>query len=214
MKYNIIKTVVVATVLILAGFTYSCNRMQAIDSVSVNTNQDIATSGDSSIKDSSYSPDDNHDQADEETVAPKYWVHVCGAIEHPGVYEVSKGSRTIDAIKLAGGFLESASVDYLNLAEVTEDGMKLYVPTVEEVEQGNINENLSQSGLETKIRKLNLNTATKEELMTLNGIGEAKADAIIKYRKSNGGFEKIEDIKNISGIKDSAFDKIKDDITV
>lgn len=141
-------------------------------------------------------------------------IHVCGAVVSPGVYMCPADSRLYEVIDMAGGFCEDANDTYLNLVDKVADGQKVYVPYnsqtgdsengMQEVIQdatGAINNN---SGL------VNINTATKEQLMTLPGIGESKAADIINYRKNNGGFSKPEDIKNISGIKEAAYSKIKD----
>lgn len=132
------------------------------------------------------------------------FVYVCGAVLHEGVYELSIGSRAYEAIEKAGGFSEDAAMTYINQAEILEDETRLYVPTKEEMTA----EQAEEAG------KINLNTARKEELMTLPGVGEAKADSIIKYREVNGKFQSIEDIMQISGIKEGLFSKIKDYITV
>ncbi len=164
------------------------------------------------------------------------FVHVCGQVENPGVYELKEGQRVFEAIKMAGGFTDKAAEDYLNLAEPVWDGMRLEVPDQEQVpdtewtartgvQAGSHGEsgqpgNRTDTGMLPGNRglpsseKVNLNTATKEELMTLRGIGEARAEDIIRYREERGGFGRIEDIMEISGIKDAAFQKIKDDIIV
>ncbi|MBE5995055.1 MAG: hypothetical protein E7247_22030 [Paenibacillaceae bacterium] len=142
------------------------------------------------------------------------YVHICGEVAAPGVYELEEGSRIFQAVAVAGGFTENAAADSLNMAEPVKDGMKIQVPNQEEA-QKLLNEGADFSGsLQEGRRKVNLNTAKKDELMTLKGVGEAKADDIIRYRESHGGFQKIEDIMKISGIKEAAFQKIKDDITV
>ena len=138
----------------------------------------------------------------------KVFVHVCGEVKKPGVYELGYGSRVIDAVKIAGGFKKNAKEDYLNLAQIVEDQQRIYVPDKNEVTE----EVLEQSSNETK--KININKASKEELKNLSGIGDAKADAIIEYRENNGKYKKIEDIMKISGIKDAMFNKIKDSISV
>ncbi len=138
-------------------------------------------------------------------------VYICGEIANPGVYDMDEGDRICDIIDKAGGFTEYASTIYLNQAELIIDGQKIYVPTVEEVEAG---ASLLYSSAEEEDGKVNLNTASKEELMTLTGIGESKAEAIIAYREDNGGFETIEDIQNISGIKEAVFSTIEDQICV
>lgn len=140
----------------------------------------------------------------EEEVQTTIFVYVCGAVAKEGVYELSQGSRVYEAIEMAGGFLPNAAVTEINQAELLEDAMKIYVPTIEELAKMQ----LGGGG------KVNINRASKEELMTLPGIGEAKAESIIAYRKKNGSFRKTEDIMQIAGIKDSLYEKIKDLIQV
>lgn len=140
------------------------------------------------------------------------YVDVCGQVHAPGVYELSEGSRVFEAIERAGGATKKAALSSLNQAEKLSDGQQIYVPSVEEAQKTvQAGEDASEEGQKSKI---NLNTATKEELMTLSGIGEAKAEAIIRYRSEHGDFQSIEDIKKIEGIKDGIFNKVKDQITV
>lgn len=157
------------------------------------------------------------DSHKEESAEAKIFVHVCGAVITPGVYEISEDARVFDAIKMAGGCREDASADSLNLAQSLTDGQRIYVPTKEEVAkglwQGQQTTKTDGTGEET-VTLVNINTAGKEELMTLPGIGEAKAESILSYRQENGSFGTIEEIKQISGIKDSVFEKIKNRITV
>lgn len=142
------------------------------------------------------------------------YVHICGSVNNSGVYMCDSNSRLFEVIELAGGFTQEADETYLNLVEKISDGQRIYVPSKEEVLTGNIenisqvNNNQAQSNIATSL--ININTASKEQLMTLPGIGEAKALDIISYRSTNGNFKNIEDIKNISGIKESAYSKIKD----
>lgn len=142
------------------------------------------------------------------------YVHICGEVASPGVYELEEGSRIFQAVAVAGGFTENAAADSLNMAEPVKDGMKIQVPDKEEAKKLLDQALSSGTGSSEGRRKVNLNTADKGQLMTLRGVGEAKADDIIRYRESHGGFQKIEDIMKISGIKEAAFQKIKDDITV
>lgn len=150
------------------------------------------------------------------------YVYVCGAVRNPGVYPVTRGMRMFEAIELAGGFTEEADEQWLNQAEVLHDGQRLYVYTMEETQQmaatemPSGQETSSDPASEQKMQdgKVNLNTAGREELMTLPGIGEAKADAVIAYRTEHGAFASIEEIQNIPGIKSAVFSKIKDQITV
>lgn len=142
-------------------------------------------------------------------------VHVCGQVKKPGVYTLAQGARVSDAIDAAGGLTKDAAGDFINQAQKLEDEQQVYVPSQEEakespkvIQQETNNESHSENkGL------VNINQATREELMTLPGIGEAKADMIITYREEHGKFASIEDIKNISGIKDGVFNKICDLIT-
>jgi competence protein ComEA len=145
------------------------------------------------------------------------YVFICGAVVNPGVYEVAAGSRICDVLELAGGFGEDAGTDYLNLAEPVSDGQKVYVPRTDELAEGigtQTQESLDASGAEEVSGKININTAAKEVLVTLPGIGEAKADSIIAYRTEHGGFSSIEEIMEIPGIKEAVFSKIKELITV
>ena len=152
----------------------------------------------------------------------KIIIHISGQVKNEGVYELEQESRIIDAINKAGGLTETADTSQLNLAEKIEDGVKIYVPEKgeESVEtsnqEGEITKNTQNivQNKETKSKKININTATEEELDTLPGIGQATAQKIIEYRKENGKFSNIEDIKDVSGIGDSKFDKIKDLIEV
>lgn len=132
------------------------------------------------------------------------FVYVCGAVQQEGVYELPAGSRVYQAIEKAGGFLENAAITQINQAEVLEDEAQIYVPTVDELAEIQAEED----------GKVNLNTASKEELMTLPGVGEAKANSIIQYREEQGKFQTIEDVMQISGIKEGLFEKIKDYIKV
>ena len=137
---------------------------------------------------------------------PDLTVHVCGAVRNEGVYKLPPGSRIEDAVNAAGGFLPTADRDYCNLARLVEDGQQIRVPTRAEAESLREQEREHDSGL------ININTATEAELMTLPGIGQTRAQAIIAWREKNGGFKTIEDIMKVSGIKESAFLKIKDRI--
>ena len=157
-------------------------------------------------------------------------VYVCGQVEKPGVYELEQGSRIADAIALAGGMTEEAATDAWNLAQLLTDAQMIRVPSREEAEalknetaEGGIgrSEGVSGEGAAGAAApgmdadgRISLNEASKVQLMTLPGIGEAKAEAILKYRSEHGSFDSIEEIMNIPGIKEGVFSKIKDQITI
>lgn len=137
-------------------------------------------------------------------------VYVCGAVNNPGVYYLSPDSLKADALHMAGGLTTDAALDYVNLAEIVNAGEKIYFPYADEIVDGvNISQSDNDQGNSGKI---NINTATKDELMTLPGIGDSKADAIIRYRDEYGPFQNIEDITNITGIKEGVYNNIKDHI--
>lgn len=160
-----------------------------------------------------------------------YYVDIKGAIKKPGVYKVAKTAIVNDVIKLAGGLKSNAYTLNINLSQQVKDSMVIYIYTKNEirkttnaiitdttckteiVEINNCIETTTTKAVDNNISKINLNTATKEELMTLTGVGESKAIAIIEYRNTKK-FDAIEDIMNVSGIGESAFAKIKDHITV
>lgn len=144
------------------------------------------------------------------------YVYVCGAVKHPGVYPVTQNMRIFEAVECAGGFLVEADEQWLNLASLVADGQQIYVYTKAETQDMEREETTAPVSSEVKHNdsKVNLNSASREELMTLPGIGSSKADAIIQYRTDYGGFAQIEDIMNISGIKEAVFSKIKNNITV
>lgn len=142
-------------------------------------------------------------------------VHVCGAVRNPGVYELEDGSRIIDAVLEAGGLQEDAAADALNLAMPVSDGSRVYVPCADELTDGQFAQvdaiGIAGSGDSGKV---NINTASVDELTTLKGIGQSRAESIVAYREEHGPFKKTEDIMNISGIKQASYDKIKDNITI
>lgn len=143
-------------------------------------------------------------------------VDVKGAVVTPGVYTVEPNNRVNDAIERAGGFIEEADQNAVNLAKVVEDQMVIYIPKVgEEVQKADLNQASVEPVAEEKTKSLvNINLDGKDALMTLNGIGSSKADSILNYREENGFFKTIEEIKNVSGIGDATFENLKDSITV
>ena len=182
--------------------------------------------------------DTKKDEEEEEEVY--YQVDIKGEVINPGIYTVKEGSRVIDVIRLAGDLTEVADTSVLNLSKKVKDEMVIIVYSYDEVvnftatkEKEEIEQEacLSQNGIQNDAcikdstddtssssvvisGKVSLNTATLDELMTLSGIGEAKAQAIIEYREEVGAFQNIEELKEVSGIGDAIFDQIKENITI
>ncbi len=153
-----------------------------------------------------------------ETVPVGICVYICGAVEEPGVYEAPEGSRIYELVEMAGGLTADADETSVNLAQSVEDGTMVRIPTLEETESGEssgwvVSESGTGAG-ETSNGKVNINTAGVEELMSLNGIGEVKAAAIVDYREEHGFFKSTEEIMQVSGIGEGIYDRIKEDITV
>lgn len=154
------------------------------------------------------------------------YVHICGAVENEGVYALSGGSRLMDGVEAAGGFTGEADTSYHNLAARLSDGQKVYIPTLTETKELSVAERAAagmaaetgQSGGsktgEGENDRINLNTAGKEELMSLNGIGEAKAESILMYRQKVGPFQSVEELKKVSGIGDALFERVRNSIKV
>ena len=150
----------------------------------------------------------------EVTESKGIYVYVCGQIQNPGVYVLTEGSRICDLFVMAGGFTKTASTDYWNQARLLKDGEMIYVPSKEEVKGSILQMQEGNAGKDNESDKVNINTASKEELMTIPGIGEAKATAIIAYRKEHGDFASIDEVKNVEGIKDGVYSKMKDYIEI
>lgn len=167
----------------------------------------------------------------EEVKNDKVIVDVKGEVNAPGVYELTSQNNVNDAINIAGGLTDSSDTSNINLSKKLSDEMVIIVYSKEDIrlmkeekkivcpevnnacvtssdEKAILEEDTIENGL------VNINSAGKEQLMTLNGVGESKAKAIIEYREKNGEYQIIEDIKNVPGIGDSLFEKIKDQITV
>lgn len=147
-------------------------------------------------------------------------VDIKGQIKSPGVYELPYGSRVIDAIELSGGIIENAYTECINLSEILEDEELITIPNQKEVYK-NTHTTCTISNTEKSTNQnnnlntlVNINNASKEVLMTLNGIGESKAQKIIEYRETNGNFKTIDELKKVTGIGESIYAKIKDSITV
>lgn len=150
----------------------------------------------------------------------KIFLHITGEVNAPGIIEIDEGARLADVIEAAGGFTENADINKINLAYIVKDGQKINIPNVNYVDTNSyITENMGENIIIEDITSsstnlVNINTATQAELETLTGIGPSTALKIIKYREENGKFKTIEEIKNVSGVGDSKFEAIKDEICV
>ena len=151
---------------------------------------------------------------DTEVTTAEMYVDISGEVEDPGVYIVEDGTRLYEVIEKAGGLTEDANTDAINQAGYVEDGEKIVIPSEDggnaistDVASTSDGTTSSQNGL------ININTASKEQLMEITGIGEVTADKIIEYRKNNR-FKSIEDIMNVSGIGNAKFESMKSEITV
>lgn len=167
---------------------------------------------------------DNNSYKENEIKEDIIIVHISGEVEQEGVIKLKKGARIIDAITKAGGTSEEADLSKVNLAYILEDAQKIYIPNINEKEEEVVGEGISReiiisgSGGESSQKEgkiyINLNTANLTELQKIPGVGEATATKIIEYRKANGKFNSIEEIKNIEGIGENKFNKLKNNIYV
>ena len=152
----------------------------------------------------------NKDEKAEDKHDEKIFVDVKGAVKHPGVFETTKDKRVKDLIEEAGGLLDDADTSTLNLSQKVKDQMVIYV-----LKHGEKPKQMSDGGSSSSNTDvININTANKEQLMKISGVGKTKAEAIISYREKNGDFKKKEDITKVRGIGKATFEKIKDKIEV
>lgn len=162
---------------------------------------------------------ENNKETPDDLINQDKKVYISGEIKNSGVYDINDGDRLDDIVKRAGGLTEKADINSINLAMRLEDQMKIYIPNIDEnqnINNGSTNlaiGQISNDSTNLQKNKININSASKEELMTLPNVGEKRAQAILDYRQENR-FEKIEDIKNVSGIGDKYFEAMKDLITV
>ena len=214
-RKNVILTVLFLLCLNLFTGCNQGNKAEVTVSYDISTNEetDVQQSVKSSEPDSDESKENDNSSSDtNENIV----VYVCGAVNLPGVYTLTSKQRIADAVSAAGGFSDDAQTDAVNLAGIPCDGDKIRIPFQgEEINENNsAEEQDSENNSEIKDDRININTADKSLLMSISGVGEAKADAIISYREKNGNFTAVEEIMNIEGIKEGVFNKIKDKICV
>lgn len=156
----------------------------------------------------------NLSESAEEAVMQQVFVEIKGAVMYPGVYELEQDQRIKDVVQLAGGYTENADTQFINHAQKVQDEMVIYIPLKgEQLEEG-ASSLLTLPTETNKEQKININKADVATLTTLPGIGPSKAQSILTYREENGQFQTIDDLKNVSGIGDKTFEKLKDAITV
>lgn len=229
MKKKYVITGLTVILLLISGVCYSCtyHSKASAELVSLNTDKGEAegiqptTVIDPLTQTQSV---DNESKVEQEPMqldgVTVIYVHICGAVASPGVYQAREGARLVDLIKLAGGLAKDAAGDYINQAQLVIDGQRIYIPdqierkklSTEELIAGvQTNSELSSPGSAVTTQEsalININTADTEELMSISGIGKAKAASIIAYREKNGKFSTIEDLMNIPGIKEGLFNQI------
>ena len=208
-NWDKIKIIATITFIILAGTVYSVSTMikggKADDRIELVVTDSVISTSDEA--DSHFDSSDDSTKDDSNT---DIYVHICGAVINPGVYQVPVGTRVYQALELAGGSSDDAYLSGINLADKLADGQKVYIPAEGENAEGILS--IDSGGVQSVM--ININTASEAELMTLPGIGQSRAKDIINYRVKNGLFESINDIMKVSGIKEAAFEKIKDLIKV
>lgn len=141
-------------------------------------------------------------------------VEIKGEVVNPDVYEISEGSIIRDLITKAGGLTNEANIDKINRADKLRDNQLIVIPNKNDLANANNNISINNASSVSEDGVININTATLEELQKINGVGEVKAKSIIEYREKNGGFKSIDEMKNIEGIGDKTFEKMKDKITI
>jgi competence protein ComEA len=174
--------------------------------------------GDSTVVTEKYA--DETETISSQSSSAKVYVDIGGEVKNPGVYIFDEEPRLVDVIQKAGGLTKKADSSSINQAQIVPDGTQITIAGKNKSKKAKTAADESSSGdsangvSASSAQKININTASKEQLTTLSGIGESRAKQIVAYREENGNFGKIEDIMNVSGIKEGIFNKIKDDITV
>ena len=201
MKHGFIRIGLIAANLVVSWSLAACGMDEALAGGSTFQEENTEVSG----------PDTASETEDETYGKSRVTVHIAGAVARPGVYELDEGSRLFDAVTLAGGFTEGAAEGYCNLAAILEDGRQYTVPYEEELTEGMSAEDQRAAYADGKV---DINRAGITELMTLSGIGESRAKAIIAYREECGSFTDTEEIMKVSGIGEGLYKNIRDEITV
>ena len=197
-------------------------------------------SGEEWAAEAALAPETTEDADKADRASGKCYVYVCGEVAEPGVYVLEPGDRIYEAVEMAGGMTADAGTCAVNLAESVYDGLMVYIPDSEEAAGmagsmtsaggSAVSAGGSVTSADSSVRngegtsggtaaspgdgRLNLNTASLAELMTLSGIGQTKAQAVVNYRDAHGGFSSVEEIMNVDGIKEGLYNRIRDQIKV
>lgn len=225
-KKKIIIIVAIILVLFIAYLIYEIIS-QPSSEIDFNILLDGTENGEEMNKSENFVDNETEEVSETAEIEEEIVVHITGEVKKEGVIYLKKGARIVDAIKEAGGETKEADLSQVNLAYELQDGQKIYIPNKnEKVSQYIISTNgetIDSNGANTgneststskEGAKVNINTATQNELDGLPGIGPALAQRIIDFREENGNFKSIEDIQNVKGIGDSKFDEIRDKIVV
>ena len=208
------KTIIIV-ILIIISVAYYIYKTNEEKNIQESINELIETNNKTENTIETNEESNNETKESSQDTENKILIHITGAIKKEGVYELTEGDRIIDAINKAEGVTEEADTSQINMASKLEDGMKIYVPKKGENTTNIQSQEEQIENIQIKSENNNnKNTASMDELDTLPGIGEATAQKIIDYRKEKGKFSKIEDLKEVSGIGESKYEKIKDKICV
>ncbi len=206
----IIRILVAVSVFVLSGLVFMISNRTSLDQKEINSSELMTEKFDS--KANSLPGESDQKESRSKYKQGQCTVYVCGAVVNSGVYTLNSDLRIIDAVEAAGGLSDDADCEKVNLAAHLSDSTRIYIP--HQADNFQLEDQLEFDGASSNQSKININTAGKEELMKLAGIGESRALDIISYRKENGPFKSCKDIMNVSGIKEAAYAKIKDSITI
>lgn len=235
-KRRIQKVVAGVIAVLLCGVFYVCANVQKGEEIVTDHFQDAKTGVQAGT--STYAPESSSqngtitsqtgENSSHGSDDNQVYIDISGEVKKPGVYRFDHTPRLVEVVKKAGGLTKKADQASVNQAQMVEDGTQIII-AARELSTGDKGAKTSKSGrdntqtdkktgenidTDTNDGKININTATKEELMSLNGIGESRAVDIVSYREKSGIFRKIEDIMNVSGIKEGIFNRLKDKIKV
>jgi competence protein ComEA len=209
LNMKIIATIIIIAISIILYITKSFITDDNIG-ISENGTSDQLTATNSSIISTT---NEASNVIDESTIIPQIIIDISGEVLEPKIISLPEGSRVYEAIQLAGGLKKTAAIDEINQAAILNDGEKIIIP---KIGAQNISNNTStiNNTLSNSKRLININTADAELLDSIQGVGPTTAQNIINYRTNIGKFTKIEDIKNVTGIGDKTFEKLKGQICV